>query len=227
MRKLPLTGKMILSLLAFVVVGLGAATTARADIVVITGVDNTGTDNVLMNPTELPGASTVTGTVNSGLFTVNFTSTSGSGLLTAPASGQARVAGGTGNAPYTQLTFGIQGGQTFTAAVFNINAATDGQFQLTITGINLTGGTFSQTFNVDANGENFFTIHAINGQLMQTISIAGLNNINGNATFTDLRQIRLGGFDVPTNVPEPASMLLFGTGLMGAAAGMRKWFRKS
>jgi len=191
--------------------------TARADIVVITGVNNQGTDNVLLNPAT--NVLTVTGTVGANNQVVNFTSSSGSQLLNANPSGQATVSGGIGNGPFTQLTFGLANNDTFTRAVFNINANVDGMVTITVTGINITGGTFVDVFTVDANGQNFFTVTAINGQLIQTISLSGV-------AMNDVRQVRLGGGEIVANVPEPASMLLLGGGLVGAAAAIRRRRRK-
>ena len=111
--------KFVLSLAVFAIVGVVAGT-AKADIVVVNGVNNQGTDNVLLNPAT--DVLTVTGTVGANNLLVNFTSTSGSGLLNANPSGQATVSGGTGNVALTQLTFGLANNDTFTAAVFNINA---------------------------------------------------------------------------------------------------------
>ena len=202
---------------ASVLIFAASVTPARADILVNFGVNNQGTDNVLLDPST--NVFTVTGTFGMDSRLVEFTSTSGSGLLSANPSGQATVSGGTGNTALTQITFGVDS-DAFTRAVFNLNASTDGDVMMLVQGFNIDGGFFQNSYEVDANGQNFFTVDAILGQSITSIGLTGING----AIFQDLRQVRIGGEapDNSTPVPEPASMMLLGTGLAALVAARKR-----
>jgi len=190
---------------------------AQADIIVTAGVNNQDTDNVLLNTVD--DVALVTATVNSGLFDVFFDSSSATGLLDADASGQAVITPGAGNDPFTNVSFFIEAGSSFTRAVFNLNSGSDGDLLISVTGINILGGLFQETVEVDANGQNFFTVDAISGQRITAIDLTAL----GDVEFEDLRQVRIGGAGADiTPIPEPATMLLFGSGLVGIAAARRR-----
>lgn len=198
--------------LAFFALSFGGAVTARADIVVFQSVNNQGTDNVLL--TTVTDVAVVHGTFNSGAVGVDFISASGN--LSAEASGQAVITAGSTNVDFTNIGFSLANGATFTRAVFNLNTAYTGDVLITVTGVNINGGVYQDSFTVSANGQNFFTIDAIHGQLMTSITLAAVGEGN---EFQDLRQVRIGD---AAAVPEPMTMLLFGTGLAGIAAKLRR-----
>ena len=211
---------------AFIVMMMASATVWADPITITVGnPNNQGTDNVLFNNGAL---------VHSGLlvqgdfngagagFIVDFTSTSGSGNL-GVSGGQAVLVGGTGNTPFTNTTVQLENGATFTKLIFNIDV-TNGlpppnQVQFTVNYTLAGGQVFNQVFTVDANGENFFGITAGDGAVINSVTIQAL----GNTTFADINQWRLGGFSNPqTEVPEPATLLLLGSGLAGTASALRR-----
>ena len=222
----------LLTLSAALVVMMIASATAWADPITITtgNPGNQGTDNVLFNNGNL---------VHSGLLVqgdfngsgaghiVDFTSASGSGSL-GVSGGQAVLVGGAGNTPFTNVTVQLENGATFTKMILNIDvtnglpAPTQVQFTVNYT---LSGGqVFNQVFSVDTNGQNFFGITAGDGAVINSVTIQAL----GNTTFAQINQWRLGGFSTPqSEVPEPATLLLLGTGLVGSASALRRRLNKN
>src|SRR5689334_16801102 len=219
--------RLILACTAFAIM-MVASSTAWADPITITtgNPGNQGTDNVLFNNGSL---------IHSGLlvqgdfngagagFIVDFTSSGGN---LGVSGGQAVLVGGSGNTPFSNVTMQLENGATFTKLILNIDVTnglpppTQVQFAVNYT---LAGGqVFNQVFTVSTNGQNFFGIEAAEGAVINSVTVQGLPG----TTFSDINQWRLGGFAPQTEVPEPASMLLLGTGIAGTAGALRRRLKK-
>ena len=217
--------RLILASAAFAIM-LVASSTAWADPITITvgNPGNQNTDNVLFNNPALPHSGLlVQGDFNGAGagFIVDFTSTSGSGNL-GVSGGQAVLVGGTGNTPFSNATVQLENNATFTKLILNIDVTAGlpppTQVQFTVNYTLAGGQVFSQVFSVDTNGENFFGIEAAEGAVINSVTVQGLNG----TTFQDINQWRLGGFAPDNSVPEPASLFLLGSGLVGTAGALRR-----
>jgi hypothetical protein len=183
----------------FLLVGCGAM---NASIIFTPGNNPEATEqNVLFNQAGLilGPAVTVTGEIESD-YLISFTSNEN--LLT-PSLGQARVAAQDG--AFRQLDISL-GGDVFTDIIFNLNTdnSTPGEATITVTDVAGPGGTFVLPV---AQGENFLTILATNGEFIKDVSITSTVDIN------DIRQTRISGAgEGESVVPEPRNWLLLATG---------------
>ena len=204
--------KLIFSLIAFVAISLSGATSARADVVVLAGNIPQIDENVLLN-TGLSG-NPIFGTTNQTQLAVRFSSNE---AITAPANGQARIEAVDGT--LTTLTIDLNGG-SFTSLILNLDASEAGFVSFQITEV---GGAVTNFNNlaVGGSGSNFFTIVASNNQRILSVTFTASAPVT--LSFSDAAQFRIGGASpTETPIPEPATMLLLGTGLIGIASGVRR-----
>lgn len=198
-----------LSLIALIALSV---TTAKADSVTFTIGNNPQQDeeNILLN-SGLNGT-TVFGLTNQTNLQVAFSSTTET--LVEPSSGQARVEALDGLV--NNISISIPNG-TFHDIILNPFFGS-GTADVTVVTANNETFTFSYSLS---NGQNFLTIVADPGTEIFSVTISAASG------FTDLRQPRISGAAATTtgSVPEPTSMLLFGSGLLGIATAFRKFRR--
>ena len=199
----------VVPLLTFIVTIVISVTTARADSVTFTIGNNPqqNEENILLN-SGAQGA-TVFGLTNQSNIQVRFDSSTDT--LVEPSSGQARIEALDGT--LNNITISVPNG-TFTDLIMNPFFGS-GTANVSVLTSNNQTFTFSYTLG---NGQNFLTIVADPGTLITSVSITAAGG------FTDLRQPRISG--AQTNVPEPASLLLLGGGLLGLAGAGRKFRRR-
>jgi hypothetical protein len=197
--------KTVVPLLIFIVTLVVSVTTARADSVTFTIGNNPqqNEENILLNS----GAqgTTVFGLTNQTNLQVRFDSSTDT--LVEPSSGQARVEALDGL--LNNITISVPNG-TFTDVILNPFFGS-GTANVSVLTSNNQTFTFSYTLG---NGQNFLTILADPGTLITSVTITATGG------FTDLRQPRISG--AQANVPEPATLLLLGGGLLGLAGAGRK-----
>ena len=197
--------RIISPLVILIAVVVFSAKIAQADSVTFTIGNNPqqNEENILLNSGAT--GSIVFGLTNQTQLQVRFSSTTDT--LVEPSSGQARVEAL--DALVNNITIAVSGG-TFTDIILN---PFFGSGTATVSVLTANNQTFTFSYSL-TNGNNFLTIVAGTGTAISSVTI------NAPGGFTDLRQPRISG--AAANVPEPATILLFGFGLLGTATAIRK-----
>lgn len=112
------------------------------------------------------------------------------------------------------ITTTLPGGQTFLDYIINpFKPAAAGD--LVVTATMSDGSTFTFTYGSTA-GNNFLTITTSGGEMISSVTIDSASG------FEDLKQPRISGISGVTIVPEPSSLLLFGSGVLGLLQVLRR-----
>lgn len=196
--------------LAFAIVSLGASANAA-----ITFLEGGGgipiSETVQFNdPGLILSGPVVTGMGNTTGAIIEFF---GAGEdLQAVAAGAARVTGLDG--AFTNLAIGLEDPMlAFTGIEINLIALGTGE--VTLTGHSTKGGSAMGTFDISKAGANRYSVIATLPDYISFIEISSTVEIQ------DVRQIR---FNAETVVPEPASFVALGAGILLLAARCRKRF---
>lgn len=202
--------KIAVPLLSLIAVFAFSLTSAKADSVtfIIGNNPQQNEENILLS-SGLSGT-TVFGLTNQTNLQVAFSSTTDT--LVEPSSGQARIEAQDG--VLNNISISVPNG-TFHDIILNPFFGS-GTADVTVVTANNEVFTFSYSLS---NGQNFLTIIADPGTSIFSVTIDAAGG------FTDLRQPRISGAAGADTVPEPASMVLLGSGLLGIATAFRKFRR--
>jgi hypothetical protein len=205
--------------LACTILLIGTASPARASVLFYFNAPGAvnPSENLLFNA----GGLILTGTTVQGLTQTSSTLVDITGQESLVAGGgQARVTGQDGGFTWLRLQPN-QNGTMFSEFEANLIVHKAGKKARGVVTVQITdklGSILSGSYDV-GNGQNFFSFSAVAPDLIQSVLITSTMELK------DIRQIRLGGLVTAqeiTPVPEPASMVLFGTGLFAVGRRFRR-----
>ena len=207
--------KKFASLVLLAVVSLVFSSTAFAGPILTVGNSpQAGDENVLLN-TGLTG-NPLFGLTNQTGTNVKFLSNE---TIVAPANGQARVAAQDGSLSYLDIS--VPGG-SFRSLILNLDASADGTVDFAAYDTNGTLFSFPN-ISLGGSGSNFFTF-TTNDLAFSHIAFT----TDAPMVLIDAEQFRIGGARLsienvtPAAVPEPMTLLMLGSGMVGCAARLRR-----
>ncbi|HEY9500278.1 MAG TPA: hypothetical protein VIR01_01470 [Pyrinomonadaceae bacterium] len=190
--------------------------TASAALIVSGNVPQNDEENILFNePGLIATGTTVQGLTNQTQAIVNFTGTE---ELTTPAQGQARIEATDGGFDNLTIALAPPGG-VFHDLILNLNADADGFVTFFVDeGSGLVE--YDPDFDLDANGENFFTLTSDTG--FTAVKFV-THDTTVDVELDDLRQIRISGVQPNTPIPEASSIAAWGIcAVFGAFVAYRR-----
>jgi len=205
--------KKFASLVSMAVVSLVFSSAAHAGPILTVGNNPQTDENVLLN-TGLTG-NPLFGLTNQTGASVKFLSNE---TIVAPANGQARVAAQDGALSYLDVS--VPGG-SFLSLILDLDASADGTVDFSAWDTDGNLFTFNDV-SLGGAGNNFFTF-TTNGLAFSHIAFT----TDAPMVLVDAEQFRIGGARMSTDVtaaavPEPMTLLMLGSGMVGCATRLRR-----